>query len=603
MKFDDVIELVGPFGAYQWALFFLLGLGAMPNGWQSMANNYLVGKQKHWCSIPALGNLSHSLQKHISIPLDQKQDGSFEYNSCKYYNISYENFSRDELLGWNRSVQLGGLIPVDCNNGWVYDRSLHYSTVLSKWDTVCDRQYLGPLVSTIYIGGMLVGSLLAGLVSDRFGRHKGMILFMFTEFVFALAGAFMPTYALFCVCRFGVGASTLAVYIISFVTLMENIGPKYRSKAHLSVFFASGFGILSLYAFVVRDFQKLQIVMAVPRVVFFSYIWIMPESPRWLVSQGRTEEAMIILRRMAEINGNTLPEKIDFSEDVKTDDEKDIGEMEPEQDADRSKGTIVDLFRTPNIRKRFIIMAFIWIVTSMVYYGFALNSGNLAGIVFLNTLISAMTDILAWVICINILGIIGRKIPLGVSLITGGIGCLITIPFLYRLDLKVVVTVLSLIGKLGAAASFQIIYTFTAELFPTGIRSAAMGTASMSSRVSSMAAAQIGQLDKVFLPLPSIIFGTCSLVAGLLAFLLPETLNQMLPQTIADGELFGTKQYNKIKEDTMDKNEKEREMDKEHIKSAENGKMHIENGGETNHAFQHETLSVNKSQTFDQTCL
>ena len=40
--------------------------------------------------------------------------------------------------------------------------------------------------------------------------------------------------------------------------------------------------------------------------------------------------------------------------------------------------------------------------------------------------------------------------------------------------------------------------------------------------------------------LPLIIFGSLSIVAGLLALLLPETLNKHLPETIEDGEKFGT---------------------------------------------------------------
>lgn len=40
-------------------------------------------------------------------------------------------------------------------------------------------------------------------------------------------------------------------------------------------------------------------------------------------------------------------------------------------------------------------------------------------------------------------------------------------------------------------------------------------------------------------PLPHILYGTCSLVGGLLSLLLPETLNKKLPETIEEGEQFG----------------------------------------------------------------
>ena len=41
---------------------------------------------------------------------------------------------------------------------------------------------------------------------------------------------------------------------------------------------------------------------------------MIPESPRWLVTQGRFEEAKKIVQYMAEVNGNTMPEKYTFTQ-------------------------------------------------------------------------------------------------------------------------------------------------------------------------------------------------------------------------------------------------------------------------------------------------
>ncbi|CAH1775500.1 unnamed protein product [Owenia fusiformis] len=540
MRFDEVLqEHVGGFGPYQWGLYILIGLSAMPSGWQSMANNYLVGRQQHWCNVPALSNLSHARQKYISIPLDRQQDGSDRYTSCHYYSLNYSEYSYEELMSWNRSVRLNGARRIKCDSGWVYDRSLHVSTLLSKWDIVCDIDWQGPLVSTIYIGGMLVGSLLSGVISDRFGRKVALMAMIVIEFIFAFAGAFMPNYPLFCICRFAVGGSAIAIYIIALVYIVENIGAVYRSKVFIAPFFLSGYAVLSGLAYGAREFENLQVVMAVPRLVFFSFFWIIPESPRWLVSQKRQDEAIKILTYMAEVNGRTMPDKIDFTEEYIKNDT--IDKLDGENDS-RTKGTIVDLVRTPRIRARYFIMCTIWFVTA-VYYGLSLNSGGLAGSVFVNTTISAVADIIAWLFCINSIGRVGRKWPLVGALIFGGIACLLCIPFLYQRNLQYFVVILSNVGKIGAAASFQIIYTYTSEMFPTGIRAVTVGSASMVARISAMASQQLGQLDSVWLPLPSVIFGSTTVVSGFLALFLPETLGKKLPETIEDGELFGTKKY------------------------------------------------------------
>lgn len=74
----------------------------------------------------------------------------------------------------------------------------------------------------------------------------------------------------------------------------------------------------------------------------------MDESPRWLISQGRTKEAMKIIEKIAAVNGKKLPEDLEFSE--------------PDKDDSRGtrKGTVKDILIYPNLRKKTIILCFIW---------------------------------------------------------------------------------------------------------------------------------------------------------------------------------------------------------------------------------------------------
>lgn len=61
-----------------------------------------------------------------------------------------------------------------------------------------------------------------------------------------------------------------------------------------------------------------------------------------------------------------------------------------------------------------------------------------------------------------------------------------------------------------------------------------MGFVSTMARIGSMAAPAVLILDEILPALPSIVYGGSAVVAGLIAFLLPETLNVPLPDTIED---------------------------------------------------------------------
>jgi len=94
---------------------------------------------------------------------------------------------------------------------------------------------------------------------------------------------------------------------------------------------------------------------------------------------------------------------------------------------------------------------------------------------------------------------------------------------------------LALLGKLCISASFAVIYVHSNEIFPTSIRSGAMGLVSFAARVGGILSPYLAKLGSFGVPnLHFILFGTISLTSGYLNSRLPETAGRPLPETIED---------------------------------------------------------------------
>ena len=93
-------------------------------------------------------------------------------------------------------------------------------------------------------------------------------------------------------------------------------------------------------------------------------------------------------------------------------------------------------------------------------------------------------------------------------------------------------TVVALAGRFGIAASFNMIFLYTTELFPTVVRSAALGFCSLVARVSGIAAPQIIALQMFEPALPFLIFGGFAVAACVMATALPETKGVTMEDTL-----------------------------------------------------------------------
>ncbi len=129
---------------------------------------------------------------------------------------------------------------------------------------------------------------------------------------------------------------------------------------------------------------------------------------------------------------------------------------------------------------------------------------------------------------------------MAIFLIALSLSCL-TLAFIPKSATNYVLMVY-LCGKCVVGACFQLVWLVTAEIYPTNLRTQALGACSTVARVAGLACPYVGTLAAFWRPLPMLVLGLPALAAGALAFLvLPETSEQSLPQDMEEAAGLGMK--------------------------------------------------------------
>ncbi|KAL3881602.1 hypothetical protein ACJMK2_028020 [Sinanodonta woodiana] len=522
MRYDDLLSLLGDFGRYQKILYCILVIPTGIISMQIMSPIFILAVPDHRCALPDLSNDTYAIQNEEHeqlvnkyIPMTTDYTGAASYSSCTIYDRSVNS------TGMNISKE------VPCSK-WVYDMSVFQDTVVTEINLVCEKTIYRAHATTSLNVGSLLGFIIMGSVSDRFGRKKTYVLLIVLTAVFSFLLVWTPSIYVFVAIRFFVGFTVGVSYNTTFVYVMEFIGPSKRILCGMFVNHVWTFGlfIYTGLAYGIRTWKNLQIASAVPSCFLIVYWWLIPESLRWLVSMGMRSEADQIIQKMAKVNKVTLP-------------------IEPLnlQITSSGTGTVVGLFSSKVLLIRTVIIFINWLTVSMMYYGLSLNVGNLGGDIYVNFAYSTIMEFVAYTISIPAISLLGRKKFHCLSMSVGGLALLATIFPSVIADKRssLVITILAMIGKFASAAAFGTIYLYSSELFPTVVRSAGMGASAFCAGVGGIIAPYIVELANLTEGrardvLPLIVFGIPSLLAGGLSLLLPETSKIHLPDSISDAK-------------------------------------------------------------------
>ena len=523
MEQDPVLSRIGNFGKWQARTISCFSLIGFFLGWQMLAPSIMVPEVDYWCSPLELG-LAKGERVNWTSPEIIGDQNEKKIDHCKVLDVDYsETLEQPLILATIAEREQSATRPCE---RWDYDRTTWPETVVSQFNLVCDKEYWRSLSQSLYMLGIMIGSFGSGILSDMYGRKKLTLIGATGQLIFGIAVAFSPSIEVFTVLRMCVAVCSISMFTCGYVYCMEIIGGKWGTYVGigLEIPWSFAYMLLPVMSWAFPSWNHFQLSVTLPIVLIIILIAIpgmAPESPKWLIIQGRIEEAETILKTAEKMNGIQV---------INTENER----SRKEKIAHSSN--VLDLFKSPGLRRSTLIMYYLFFTNSFVYYGLTLNSGKLIpGDLHVNIIVSAIFEILANLLTIVAFIYIGRKISVFVSMLIGGITLLIT-PMVSAIIAK---TVLAQIGRFAITGSFSMVFVYAVEIFPTAVRNVGLGSSSTWARVGGVIAPYIGrELGKQSPAAPLIIFGVTSIIAAILVLILPETKNITLPDTIQEGEIF-----------------------------------------------------------------
>jgi MFS transporter, putative metabolite:H+ symporter len=314
------------------------------------------------------------------------------------------------------------------------------------------------------LAGSLVGSVMFGRLADHIGRRRIFVnaILWYATFTALTAAAWGPwSVSAF---RFLAGIGLGALLVVDPSMLSEYLPPQNRGRflVFLDFFWPVGLLLATGLSWVFLDqvggdsgWRYLFLAASFPAFLAFFARLNLPESPYWLARRGRTKEAAGVLEQ---ITGRPVS-----AEDLTA----------PEE----ARASLRELV-SEKLRGRSAVIVLVWIALNISYYGLFLwlpfvlqDEKDFTINVYLLLALSALSQFPGYGASIWLVERIGRKPTLTLFLALGGVSALM---FALADTQAVFVASLFFVGFFNLGA-WGAVYPYTAELFPTRVRSTAFG--------------------------------------------------------------------------------------------------------------------------------
>lgn len=341
-------------------------------------------------------------------------------------------------------------------------------------------------LAAMTFAGQLVGNILAGTASDRFGRRAVFQVTMVVWGLASLAAAAAWSLPVLMACRFliGVGVGGEAPVAQAMVSEIVPAAVRGRYIAFLEGFWAVGYvlsGAISFFVLPYLGWRWAFVVVGLLSLVVLAVRRSMPESPRWLAEAGRTAEAESVMaameRAVEQATGRPLPPVAPA-----------LAAAAAAAAPAVRRGAVATLF-APEYRWRTVMAFGLWFFALIGFFG--LNSWiavllkergfSIVGSVGFVTLIT-LGGIPGFATAALLLERIGRKPTTALFLV-----CAAAAAYLYgNAAGETALFVSGFVMQFFMFGMWSCLYAYTPELYPTRARATGAGFASAFGRIGAI---------------------------------------------------------------------------------------------------------------------
>ncbi|KAH6931959.1 hypothetical protein HPB50_001846 [Hyalomma asiaticum] len=468
---ENVYVILGH-GTFQRRLLFTGMLSVAVLLLHALADQLIAREFVHWCAPPHdLRDLPADVWKNVAIPLGP--DG--EPSQCDIYDPPLMKSATQQ-----RRV-------VHCDH-WVYDTSNTDDSIVSRWDLVCDNDWLLKLSKTVYAMGAMLFVPAAGLLADRFGRRSAIVGNAVGALVFSVGAFISERFAMFVISRFFVSACTCSVQVLIFIQLYEVTGNERRALFGL-LDTAVGTTVLGLSIHLLSALEpqwyQSHAILILPTAMLAFWCSLIEESPTWLLATWRARYADQIILLAATQNGVDLVKARATLNALR----KQISRRE------RMLATTVTTlaegyFESALFRRRAVAVLLSWFSVNFTYYGHVLRAVSSNHMWHAS---QAVTQAGLYYIVWRVLHNHGQREILSVLLAAL---CLLVALKASALimDVASLRTPMEVVVESVSSAALSLNYGYTADVFPTITRSLGLCVAYAFGRLGVLAVVALSQI-------------------------------------------------------------------------------------------------------------
>lgn len=193
----------------------------------------------------------------------------------------------------------------NCEEGeLVFNLDTYGRTMVTEWQLVGEKAMFVELSQSLFMVGMMLGSVVLGQMSDMFGRRPVLIISATLSPLMSVASGFVPNIFVFTGLRIMIGFICPGAILTSYVLALELFPACRRAAASilLSSFNGIGYVGLAVLAYYIKDWRNLQIATGAIRCGLIPLCLFVPESIQWLAAKGKHQKLEKLLQRIAKIN-------------------------------------------------------------------------------------------------------------------------------------------------------------------------------------------------------------------------------------------------------------------------------------------------------------